>query len=148
MKEHGSATKLIVENKTKEGFEMSGTNQRTILEQFLRNKLHHVHWSFLKNNCAMLFEMETKFVNFSPTSKPTNIFILTIIKSSCHGYVSKTLNLIFVNHFSSDGIESIFTSGVMFISSSMKTWHMATLILKRGHSPCFDLPCEFFVFLF
>lgn len=115
---------------------------------FIRNKLHHVHWSFLKNNCAMLFEMETKFVNFSRTSKPTNIFILAIIKSSCHGYVSKTLNLIFVNHFSFDGIESIFTSGGMFISSSMKAWHMAALILKKGHSPCFDLLCEFFVFLF
>ncbi len=59
-------------------------------------------------------------MNFSPTSKPTNVFILAITKSSCHGYVSNTLNFIFVNHFSFDGIESIFTSGGMFVSSSMK----------------------------
>jgi hypothetical protein len=43
VKEHGSATKLGAENKTKEGLEMVGTNQHTILEQFLRNKLHCVY---------------------------------------------------------------------------------------------------------
>ncbi len=43
MKEHGIATKLGAENKTKEGLEMLRTNQHTILKQFLTNKLHHVH---------------------------------------------------------------------------------------------------------
>ncbi len=111
---------------------MLGTNQCTILEQFLRNKLHRVHWSFFKNNCAMLFEREIIFLwIFLLQVKPTNVFILAITKSSCHGYVSNTLNFIFVNHFSFDGIESIFTSGGMFVSSSMKAWHMAAFILKR-----------------
>jgi hypothetical protein len=43
VKEHGIATKLGAENKTKESFEMLGTNQHTILKQFLKNKLHRVH---------------------------------------------------------------------------------------------------------